>query len=64
MNDLLKIVISNDGEEILVHKSTENPLIVLLFPEYKSNEVIPSNSIRFKKNLKNYDSREIWRARK
>ena len=60
MNALLKIVISAEGEEILVHKSKENPLIAMLFPEYIMGEIIPSNSIRFKRNLGNYDSRKIW----
>ena len=60
MNDLLEIVTSINGEEILVHKSKENPLIVMLFPEYIPGEIIPSNSIRFKRNLNKYDSRNIW----
>ncbi len=61
MNELLKIVISLEGEEILVHKSKDNPLIAMLFPEYIPGEIIPYNSIRFKKNLNNYDSRNIWK---
>ena len=60
--DLLKVVISTEGEEILVANSNDNPLVSRLFPEYVPGEVIPANSIRFKKNLSNYDSRNIWKS--
>ena len=65
MNELLKIVISVEGEEKLVYKTgtvgKEEPLLSMLFPEYIPGEIIPYNSIRFKKNLNKYDSRNIWK---
>lgn len=61
MNELLKIVISTEGEEILVHRKKDNELLVMLFPEYRPYEYIPQNSIRYRKNLHKYDSRNIWK---